>query len=448
MVTRSNGRRALWLSAAILLGLALGVQAERGWVANRGGMTVNIFDTVTDTETVAAGSPVTVGAGPIDIASDQPDAAGPQQLFVANSAAMPGSVSVIGALSTPASVSNTITGGGIFGDLTMPMGIARVQAGAIGPAMVVVDRKATTGIEGAGVSTIRFIDISTHAVLHSFREADPATRYGDVAFTSNGRLWVVDEGAPGVSGGVTVVRFNTALPGPPFAHMGDTALRFSGFGEFADFIRDPAATATFLKKPRRIATNGTTRVVVVDGDSSNVTILDANYIADSPTTALLANVVLPGGFLGNDVEIVGGFAYVTTTGTLVGDVKVVQIDLATNTIAATQTLGVAGAVAGLGATSDGMKLYVGAGTSGSGAIRSLDISPPGDFTMASVAVGPFMGGSFPFAFYSSIINPGPGPLPGVVTGISTPHEDCGLLGIEVVLVLLGVGVWRRRRRCV
>jgi hypothetical protein len=412
------------LVVAALLLAALGLAAERAWVTHRGGTSVDLFDTVTG----AHEGNVSVGSSPVDIASDAADAVGPFRLFVANS----GSHSVSVVQVDPLGTSATLTGGGTYGTFSTPSGIARTPWGS----MVVVDQKITTQPgTPTGRSTIRFFSPTSYAILDDYRDASPSARYQDIVLTSNGRLWIADDGDQGV----TVVRFPAGAA--PFGFP--KSLIYKGSGEFADFIHDAALVA-----PRRLATNGTNRVVVADGGSSNVVILDAEYPGNSEATAILQVVDVGPGVTCNDVEVVGNFAYVTTTGAN----NLHRIDLSDYTVTSTA---LAGTVAGLGASSDGSTLFVGAGSGGS-LIQSLDLTavfPPG-----AVAIPAFPApGSFPFGFYASVRGaseqpgpaPGPGPEPDPpfvtqsnTTSTSNGSNNCGLLGLDLLL-LLAVGKMTR-----
>ena len=430
-----QARRVAVFAAILGLGLGLSVAAERAWVTHRDAASVSVYDTVTN----ALETTVAVGTSPVDIASDQTDGFGPTRLFVANIGS--DSVSVIGA--DPVSVGATVTGGGSFGAFDAPSGVVRVQAGLLDPSIAVVDQKQTTvsGFPGpsTGRSTIRFIHPQTLAVVDGFREASPTARYNDAVFTSNGRLWVADGG----DGGVTVVRLPINDPGPPF-FMSQTLI-YAGSGEFADFIYDSAAAPTFLLAPARLATNGSTRVVVADGGSDVVTILDADYAADAESTAVLANVDLGTGGSCADVEVVGNFAYVTTT---VGGANLHRIDLTTFAVA---SIASGAGRQGLGATFDGTKLYAGGGPLDA-SIQEVDISPaPTDFVLAGA---PFVsGGGHSFGFYISPANSsGSGGGGGGTTFVSTSTpwsgsndnaHVCGCLGLEILLALLAARVVRR-----
>ncbi len=418
---------ALALAALLLAGLTLA--AERAWVTNRGATSVDLFDTVTG----AHEGNVTVGSSPVDIASDSPDTYGPFRLFVANSGSNSISVVQVNPLGTTA----TLTTLGSYGSFATPSGLARTPWGA----MVVVDQKNTTypGTP-AGRSTIRFFSPTSYAILDDYRDASPSARYNDVVVTSNGRVWIADDGDQGV----TVVRFPAGYPPYSFPE----SLIYNGSGEFADFISD-GASPSFLVAPRRLATNGTSRVVVADASSPILTILDAGYASQG--AAVLANVGLGAGVVCNDVEVVGNFAYATTSGAM----NLHRVDLSDFTLTSTA---LPGTVAGLGASSDGTTLFVGAGA-GSGLIQSLDLTaafPPLPVPLPAFPVV----GDMPFAFYSSVRNasesPGtPGPVPPPPAPADPPYVDqangtwtpsgthtCGLLGMEVLLL---VGVLRRRR---
>lgn len=411
------------LALGALLLCALAVAAERAWVSNRGATSLDLFDTLTG----AHEGNVAVGTSPVDIASDSPDTYGPFRLFVANSGS--NSVSVVQV--NPLGVTATLTSLGSYGTLATPSGIARTPWGS----MVLVDQKNTTypGTP-AGRSTIRFFSPTSYGIQDDYRDASPSARYTDVVVTANGRVWVADDG----DRGVTVVRFPAGAP--PFGYP--ETLIYNGSGEFADFIKDTAATPAFLVAPRRLATDGTSRVVVADAGTSIVSILDAGY-AD-PSAAILMNVDLGAGLLCNDVEVVGGFAYVTTTGAL----NLHRIDLASFAVTSTA---LAGTAAGLGATSNGATLFVGAGT-GSGLIQTLDLTAA--FPPAAGFVPPFPAvGNHPFAFYSSVrdASESTGPPPVILdppfisqantTSTSNGSNNCGLLGLEALAL-----VWLLRRR--
>ncbi len=435
--------RAGALAALFVLVLAMGLSADRAWVTNRGGSTVDIFDTVTGMPEAA----VTVGSGPVDIVGDLPPAAGSNKLFVANSGS--NTVSVLGL--SPVGVISTITGDGTFGSFATPSGVALIGNGSIAPAIAVVDQKVTSYYafgSQTGRSTARFIDPVFNAVVDGFADPSPLARYTDVVWTVDAaagtrRLWITDDGDGGEKG-VVVVKFGSAAAGPPFL-MG-SMLVFNGGGEFADFVHDPASTPAFLTSPRRLATNGTTRVVVADGGSATVTILDANYVTNDAVagqpSAVVANVVLPVAAVCVDVEVAGGFAFVTTSNA--AGLNLHRIDLATNSVVGSAAVRAIG-VAGLGATVDGATILVGDAalggvTSYRDAVTLLPVAP--------VATTP-PGGSFPFGYFSATSGAG-SPPGGGTTWISTgglapsgSHGACGLLGLEA-LALLGLFGLRRR----
>ena len=434
---------ALWASLFLLM-FGVGIFAERAFVGNRGGMTVDIFDTTTTPAAPVLETTITVGTGPIDIASDMPDADGPVQLFVANSGS--NSISVIDPFKNTAF--STITGGGLFGAFDTPSGVVRMQdprpVPLIRPTIAVVDQAVTPpSYGGAGRSTIRFISPTSHFVVDAMREASPTARYSDVVWTDNMRLWVADQGDKGV----TVVRFPSTITGPPF-FMGNTLI-YQGTAEFADFVRDTATTPGFLLSPRRLATDGTNYVVVADGGSAVVTILEATYFPSNllgEPNAILANVTLPvaAGTVCVDVEVIGAIAYVTTSNGTGANLH--RINLATQTYMGAITLPAAGGfIGGLGATADGTKLY--AGDAAGSLLHEVDVA-----TFTETAPGFTFGGAMPWAFYSSDpnLNPpsipsGPPPSGGGGGGgsSSSGKEGCGLLGLEA-LALLGLGLLRRR----
>jgi YVTN family beta-propeller protein len=422
--------KAAFAAAAFLL-LALAVSAERAWVANRTGTTVDLFDAASG----AHEGRVTVGSSPVDLAPDAHETQGPLRIFVANSGS--NSVSVVGV--NPLGVAATVTGGGNFGTFMTPSGVVRLPSGAIG----VVDQKVTTYTgTPTGRSTIRFLSPTSYTVLDDYRDASPSARYQDIVVTSNGRLWIADDGDQGV----TVVRFSPA--GPPYGFP--KTLLYQGTGEFADFIKDPAVSKSYLVAPRRLATDGDARVVVADGGSTKVVVLDANYPggAANGNDSVAVLQVLDLGATPQDVEVVGSFAYVTTSG--VNNLH--RIDLNTYDVVPAS---LPGTVAGLGATSDKTTLFVGAG-SGSGLIQSLDLTAP--WPPAPVAIPAFpTSGDFPFAFYASprsasdtpgppaTVNPDPPFISQSNTTSTSNGANCGLLGLEVLL-LLGVNVLIRSKR--
>lgn len=409
------------LAIAALLLLGLGVAAERVVVASRGSGVLDLFDSVTG----APEGSVAVGASPVDLAPDSPTTFGAGRLFVANS----GSNSVSVVQLDPLGVVATISGGGSYGSFLTPSGVARHPSGAI----VVVDQKPTSypGTPN-GRSTIRFLSPTSFGVIDDYRDASPTARYGDVVATSNGKLWIADEGDQGV----TVVRFPASAP--PFFFP--ETLIYNGSGEFADFLHGGTAPA-FLVAPRRLATDGRT-VAVADAGSSNVTLIDAD-------TQLMDHVSLGAGVVVNDVEIVGNFVYATSSGVM----NLHRISLADLTLTSTA---VAGTVEGLGASEDGTALFVGAGA-GSGDIQRFDLMVP--FPSAPTLVPAFpVPADRPFAFFSSIRNAsennGGGGGGGAVildppfvsqsntTDTSNGSNNCGLTGLELLLLL---GLRRHRR---
>jgi hypothetical protein len=410
------------LAIGAILAIGLAAAAERVVVANRGGTTVDFFDSVTG----APEGSVTVGTSPVDIAPDSPLTFGPSRVFVANSGS--NTVSVV-QLIEPQGIVATITGGGSYGTFQTPSGLDRHPSGTI----VVVDRQFTT-YPGTpdGTSTIRFLSPTGFGVVDDYRDASISARYSDVVTTSNGKVWIADEGDQGV----VVVRFPATSP--PFGFP--ETLIYNGSGEFADFLHDSSAAPAFLVTPRRLATNGTTRVVVADAGSSNLSVIDAD-------TQVVRNVSLGAGVTVNDVEVVGNFAFATTTGAT----NLHRVDLTDLTLTSTA---VAGTAQGLGSTSDGTALFIGGGA-GSGTIQRIDLTAA--FPSAPTTVPAFVPpGDFPFAFFSSVRNaaetpadpPPAGPEPDPpfvsqsnVTGGSGESNDCGLTGLEILLLL----ALRRRR---
>lgn len=434
--------RRSWVLALLLVAtLSLGVSAERAWVGNRGAATVDVWDTTVPLAPPATNT-IVVGAGPIDMASDRADSAGPSRLFVACSGSS--TISVIDPVHMTAFY--TISTDSIFGSFDTPSGLARVAAdptaaapGTLGPTIAMVDQKATpAGYGPAGRSTLRFISPTTNTVVDALRDPSGSARYNDVVFTSSGanrRLWIGDDGDKGV----VAVRIPSGLSGPPFL-MGNV-ITF-GWSGIADFIFDPAATPAFLLAPRRLATNGTNRVVVADAASSVVTILDANYIptgAPGEPGAVLQNVTLPAGSgTAVDVQVVGGNAYVTSTG---GAGNLHRINLTTFAVT---SIVVAGSQGGIGRTADGTKLFVGDGTAGA-TITQIDVA-----TFLPDAPPFAFAGSMPFAFYSSVpATVGGGGPPGWTStsnATSTSTGGCGLMGLEGLLLVGALLGLRRKKR--
>lgn len=439
-------RRAAILAAQLVLFLGMGVFADQTAVTNRGSNTVTFFDSATNTE--LPGSPVTVGTTPVEIVADQPAGLPAQRYFVVNSGS--NSVSVLWA-SNPR-LQMTISSDVFYGAFVAPSGAALIPDLSVGPAIAIIDQKTTgyvnSGMPAAGRSTIRFFSPVTNTELDAFQEPSPTARYTHIVYTSNRRLWIADDGDKGVA----VIKLNAFLGAPYYYPQ---PIQYQGAFEYADFIRDTAVTRTFLLAPKRLATDGSTRVVVADGGSSKVTILDAAYVptnAIGEPNAILSTVDLstvPGAsltaFTCADVAVVGNFAYVTTSNLAAAGVNCFQIDLTTFAVTTTPALGGANGVAGIGATSDGKSLYVGEATGGG--LNQLDIDPPADFTTAAVPVAAFTGGSVPFAFTSSAtVATGGGGTGGWVnqsTAASTGNGGCGLLGLEAVLLLLGLAALRR-----
>jgi hypothetical protein len=431
-MSKFRGRSLPIPALGLLLALGAAVFAERAWVASRDLSLVHLFDPDANTEESA--SPITVGAGPVALASDKADAEGPWQVFVANSGS--NNVSVIAAGSP--GVSATLAGGGTYGTFQTPSGLARVPSSPV--TIAVTDWKSTTGQTLHGRSTLRFLHPELHSIVDDFRDPSPTARYQGVVWTPDGaglRLWIADDG----DGGIVVVRVPGTIP-----FLLPKTLHYVGSQEFADFIYDDAATPSFLIAPRRLGTDGSV-VVAVDSASSKVTILDALYAADAESSAVLANVDLPAG-AGNGVDVLvrGGFAYVSSTGVP----NLHRIDLGTRTLSLGSIWQVPSA-GGLGATVGGSTLLVGSGA-GENEVGRYDILnwPP--------AVLPMLAGtgrSRPFAMYVSPPNaalppPGSGP-PFTISTSNVPYGThvsggCGLLGIEVLLVLGLVSRLRRRGR--
>lgn len=447
-------RRAATLAAGLVLVLGLGVFADDlTVVTNRGSNVISLFNSGTNTELI--GSPVTVGTTPVDVCSDATAVQPAIKWYVANA----GSNSVSIVQKSPLGLITTVSSDGFLGTLQAPQGVAFIGDPAVGPVAAVIDQKVTTYIDAgppvhtaAGRGSIRFISAITHTVIDAFQEPSSTAHWTHVVSTSNRRLWIADDGDQGVS----VIRFYAPVGAPYYYPQ---VINYQGSLEFADFIRDTAATKTFMLAPKRLATNGTTRVVVADGGSKIVTILDANYI---PTNvigepgAVLSNVDLslaPGASAGAfgcaSVAVVGNFAYVTTTNDPAAGDNVFQIDLTTFAVASSVALGGVTGVAGVGGTSDGTKLYVGEAAGGANGLFELDVNPSTDFAVTPpVAVAAFTGGSVPFAFSSNSSVPtgggGGGVWTNVSTGVSTGHGSvCGLLGLEAVLLLLGLALLRR-----
>jgi hypothetical protein len=431
-------KSTLWrieaLGGLFLLALALNVAADRVYVTNRGGATLTVVDTGLLAE--VAGSPVTVGTTPVDIATDTPPGLSPFKLFTANSGS--DTVSVVGA--DVLGVMATITGDGTLGTFDTPSGLERMSAAGIGPTLAVVDQKVTAG---GGRSTVRFIDPATNAVVDGYRENSPSARFQDVVFTSDGtnrRLWIADDG----DDGITVLKFGPFVTGPPF--LLPPTITYGGTYEYADFVFDAAAAPVYLVNPTRLATNGTTRVVAVSSTNAVVTILDAGYVPVGGTSgepgALVATVVVPGTAC-LDVEVVGNAAYVTSTG---GATNVHRIDLTTFAVASLTLVAGTATAGGLGVTPDGNTLLVGEGVVTGTNVSRIDITPPATFVLLGAT--PFASANFPFGFSSAPVGVGSGggggttppwiPPPTTIIGTGSNGSGggfCGLLGLEALLAL-------------
>lgn len=446
----STVRRAWVVGGVLLLVLGLNVFADEAYVTNRGGSSVTVIDTGTLTE--VAGSPVTVGSGPVDIAADRPATSGPVQLYVANR----GSNSVSVLRSNPLSVTSEITGDSVFGYFDVPSGITRMLTGAGAPMIAVVDRQVTAwpGLP-SGRSTVRFIDPATNTVVDQLREYSITAQFNDVVFTSdpstgNRRLWVSDEG----DDGITVLKLNAAASTPPFYYS--KTIDYASVVEFADFVTDQAASPVYLVNPVRLATNGTDRVVSVSSTNVVVTILDANYATAGGTSgepgAVVATVTLPGVFPAgtgcNDVRIVGGFAYATTTAANGVAQNLFRIDLATQTVTGLAIVAGSATAGGLGVTSDNSTLLVGEGASAGTNLTRVNITPPATF--AVLGATSFAGMAFPFGFHSAPpgTSAGGGGIPvwtTTSTGTSTSGAGCGLTGLEGLILLAALRMIRRRK---
>lgn len=395
---------------AVLL-LLTAASAEEGWVTNRGGTTIHLFDPATNLETTS----VTVGTAPIDIAGDAPAGKASTTLFVANSGS--NSVSVV----SGKTVVRTIAGDTLYGPFLNPSGITRMSNGFI----AVVDEQ----VSGGQKSTIRFIDPVTQSIVDGLIDPTSTARYVDVVSTSNGRLWIADDGFDGV-----VVLHLGGFAGPPYSPGFPRTIQFSGIQDYADVIYDSVnPTRAFLVNPQRLATNGTDRVVVADSGSDVVTILDATFTPNATGAAIVANVDL--GLAAThvcvDVAIVGTKIYVTTTDPA-APVKVVS--LTTGAILATIVAGITTTVGGIGRNVDGTKVYVGGGT---GVSTIYEISPASDTVVATIAG--FGGGSRPFGFFFTppfVFAP-----PG-----NEASGGCGLMGGEALLMLGLLALLRQRSR--
>ncbi|MBI2900316.1 MAG: hypothetical protein HYY17_09030 [Planctomycetes bacterium] len=399
----------------VLFALASAGVADQGWVANRGGTTISVFDPATNTE--LPGSPITVGTAPVDIASDQPDGVAPTTLFVANSGS--GDVALVDAASKV--VVGIVTGDSTYGTFLNPSGITRTHNGFI----AVVDEK----VVGAQKSTVRFLHPATGAVIDGFIDPTSTARYVDVVSTANGRLWVADDGYDGI-----VVLHLGGFAGPTYPAWLNRTIQFSGLEDYADVIWDNVnSPKQYLINPQRLATNGTDRVVVADTGSDVVTILDANYPSGATSVAIVANVDLglASGKVCTDVEIAGTKIYVTTTDPA-APVKIVS--LTTGAVLPGPSGSITTTVGGIGRAVDGSKVYVGGGV---GIATIYEINTTTD--AATIATAGFSGGSFPFGFVLAPTATLPGP-----SGMEATNDGCGLLGLEAAL-LLGLLAVRRRR---
>lgn len=401
-----------FIAAALVLGIAATLGAEQGWVTNRGGTTVNVFNPSTNAEI----GTITVGTAPVDIVSNRPESENPQRFFVANSGS--NDISVIDAPDRFQVL--LITGDSGFGTFLNPTGLTRTWNNYI----AVVDEK----VVGASKSTLRFIDPDALSVIDGFTDGGGTARYVDVVVTSNQRIWITDDG----DNGVVCVRLD-GQSGPPFSGAINRQL-FGTAQDYADFLFDNAGTPTFLLNPQRLATNGTDRVVVADGGSDILTILNANYsVGAELTQGIQANVDLglAPGAVAIDVEVVGTKVYVTTNDPAQ---EVVVVSLSTESVLTSIDLPTT--VGGMGRTVDGSKLYVGGGA---GIDDIYEISTTTD-TLTTTITG-FTGGAFPFGF-SFTGDPLPSSSPSNGGGGS---PGCGMLGLEALLVLGLLRCVRRRR---
>ncbi len=397
---------------AVALVPALPGVAQEGWVTNRGGTTVNVFDPSTNTEKAS----ITVGTAPIDLAPDQAESKAPSTYFVANSGS--NSVSVVDVVGR--NQVRVITGDSSFGAFLNPSGITRTWNGFI----AVVDEQ----VVGAQKSTVRFISPTTQTIVDGFVDPTSTARYVDVVSTSNGRLWIADDGYNGI-----VVLHLGSYSGPPFPIGLNRTIQFSGAQDYADVIYDSVnPTPVYLINPQRLATNGTDRVVVADTGSDVVTILNATYTANATSTAIVANVDLglASGKTCIDVAISGTKIYVTTNDAA-APVKV--LSLTTGAILATITAGITTTVGGVGRTVDGTKVYVGGGA---GVATIYEITTASD-TVTATLTG-FTGGSQPsgFSFTPAVVLEDNG---------TEPSGGCGAVGAEGMLFLGLLALLLRQR---
>ncbi|MHC4606757.1 MAG: hypothetical protein ACYTAF_07445 [Planctomycetota bacterium] len=412
--------------------LCTALPAQDGWVVNRPGGTINVFDAATNAE--ANGSPITVGTTPVGLASINAPDENPHRIYVVNMGS--NDITVIDASSL--GFVKTITGDAQFGNLVTPCGIVRAESSGVGPMLVVVDQAQV----GTGRSTVRFINISTATIEDQFFDMSGAALFTGVTYSTNGRIWITDAGDQGV----VVIKLYNLYGG---AQNQGTVLLYQGQYEFADFIHDTAVPVTYMVNPQKVAVDADNKyVVVTDAGSANVTVIRGDYVNEA--AALLANVSVAG--LGatatRDVVIVGTKAYVTTDVAGANAIAVIELTGVTNNTVPTTITGMAGTADGIGADPDGTSIYVGETTGGAGQITEIDVATD---TVAAVVPNPFTqtGNTWPFAFLFTKAG-GSGVGLSIAGKTGSGGKGChggaaanGSLGFCLIVAVFGLAVLRR-----
>lgn len=420
---------------------------------------LTVADGVTSVE--LAGSPITVGLNPVDIAADTQADTIPSRLFCVNQGG--DSLSLIN--HSTLTVTDTLTGGpgsslffGTYGALDDPVAIERVTwtvGGIPWVAMAVIDRKVIASA-GNARGTLRLFNPSNLSVYREVRDTSTTTNYEDIK-QNQGRLFITDSGDKGVVV-IKTDKFSNPLTMMP------SVMIYNGIGEFVDFIE--ITDGTKLQQPARMATFQN-KVLVTDRATNFVTVLNADYPSDpinnNPAAAVHLHINVGGPSF--DVAVVGTRAYVTTQQSYGAALVVIDLNTWTASIPPGPiSLFGTDQIEAVGVNQAGTVVYVGT-RPGTGSMLNVwrvdaTTTPPVLLGAPNPVIYTSAGHPFRFLFTSETNPPGssdPGFSSGgggsscSLSGLTAPFDDTTPPVFGVLLVLLWIRcvlAWRRRHRCV